>query len=60
MTPACRKKHVPAGRFKAECLALLDEVAETRESLVVTQHGRPVAEEVSDVPRAPVARGWAS
>lgn len=38
------KTHVPAGRFKAECLALLDQVAETRESLVVTKHGRPVAE----------------
>lgn len=32
-----------ASRFKAQCLALLDEVAETGESLVVTKHGRPVA-----------------
>ena len=34
---------VPAARFKAECLALLDHVAETGESLVVTKRGRPVA-----------------
>ena len=33
---------VDATRFKAECLALLDEVAETRETLV-TQSGKPVA-----------------
>jgi prevent-host-death family protein len=40
------KKHVPAGRFKAECLALLDRVARTREAIVVTKRGRPVAEVV--------------
>ena len=34
---------VPAGRFKAECLALLDRVAETGEPLVVTKRGKPVA-----------------
>jgi prevent-host-death family protein len=36
-------KMITASRFKAQCLALLDEVAETGESLVVTKHGRPVA-----------------
>ena len=34
---------IPAGRFKAECLALLDHVAATGEALVVTKRGRPVA-----------------
>lgn len=34
---------VPAGVFKARCLALLDEVATTHRSLVVTKHGVPVA-----------------
>jgi prevent-host-death family protein len=29
--------------FKAKCLALLDEVAETREPLVVTKRGKAVA-----------------
>ena len=34
---------IPAGRFKAQCLALLDRVARTHEELIVTKHGRPVA-----------------
>jgi prevent-host-death family protein len=36
-------KTMTASRFKAQCLALLDEVAETGESLVLTKRGRPVA-----------------
>jgi prevent-host-death family protein len=36
-------KTIPAGQFKAKCLALLDEVARTHEQLVVTKHGKPVA-----------------
>lgn len=35
---------IPAGEFKAKCLKLLDQVAETRETLVITKHGKPVAE----------------
>jgi prevent-host-death family protein len=34
---------VPAAAFKAKCLALLDEVAATRQPLVVTKRGRAVA-----------------
>jgi prevent-host-death family protein len=34
---------IPAGRFKATCLRLLDEVAETGETIVVTKRGKPVA-----------------
>ena len=34
---------VPAATFKAKCLALLDEVEATRQPLVVTKRGRPVA-----------------
>ena len=43
---------IPAGRFKAECLRLLDEVAETGETIVVTKRGKPVAkvEPVADPP----------
>lgn len=40
------KRAIPAGRFKAECLALLDDVATTGRSIVVTKRGRPVAEVV--------------
>lgn len=35
---------IPAGEFKAKCLKLLDQVAEGRETLVITKHGRPVAQ----------------
>ena len=34
---------IAAGEFKAKCLALLDEVAETGEELVVTKRGKPIA-----------------
>jgi prevent-host-death family protein len=37
---------IPAGEFKAKCLKLLDQVAETREPLVITKHGKPVAQVV--------------
>ncbi|HJW13078.1 MAG TPA: type II toxin-antitoxin system Phd/YefM family antitoxin [Thermoanaerobaculia bacterium] len=37
------QKTVPAGEFKARCLALLDEVAETGKPLLVTKRGKPVA-----------------
>jgi prevent-host-death family protein len=36
-------RSVGAAEFKAHCLALLDEVAETGEPIVVTKRGRPVA-----------------
>jgi prevent-host-death family protein len=36
-------KILAASRFKAQCLGLLDEVAATGESLVITKRGRPVA-----------------
>lgn len=32
-----------ATRFKAQCLALLDDVASGGNPLLVTKHGRPVA-----------------
>lgn len=32
-----------AGKFKAQCLAVLDEVEAKREPVVVTKNGRPVA-----------------
>lgn len=34
---------VPAGEFKAKCLAILDEVKATGEPVVVTKRGKPVA-----------------
>lgn len=37
------ERSISASVFKARCLALLDRVAETGESVVVTKRGRPVA-----------------
>jgi len=34
---------IPAGEFKIHCLRLLEEVARTGMSFVVTKRGRPVA-----------------
>ena len=36
-------KTIAAGKFKAQCLALLDEVAREAETIVVTKRGKPVA-----------------
>ena len=36
--------HMPAGEFKAKCLSVLDRVAETKTSVIITKHGRPVAQ----------------
>lgn len=42
-----------ASRFKAECLAILDQVDQLKITVVVTKHGRPVARVVpADVPVA--------
>ena len=37
------KDTIAAGKFKAKCLKLLDEVAESRQPLTITKHGKPVA-----------------
>ncbi len=34
---------IPAGEFKAKCLKLMDQVAKTREPIIITKHGKPVA-----------------
>ena len=38
-----KRMEIPAGEFKAKCLTLVDEVARTREPVVITKRGRPVA-----------------
>ena len=46
-------RSVAASEFKAKCLALLDEVAERGETLVVTKRGKPVAHVVpAEEPRS--------
>ena len=44
--PTTNGRQVPASRFKAQCLRLLDEVAGGGEPIIVTKHGRPVAQVV--------------
>ena len=43
MIMVTKHRTVAAGRFKAQCLALLDEVADTGVAIVVTKRGKPVA-----------------
>ena len=43
---------IPAAVFKAECLRLMDEVARTGQPIVITKHGKPVAQLVP-VPAEP-------
>lgn len=40
---AASERRIAAGEFKAKCLKLLDEVAQTREPIVITKFGKPVA-----------------
>ncbi|HLH16035.1 MAG TPA: type II toxin-antitoxin system prevent-host-death family antitoxin [Bryobacteraceae bacterium] len=37
------KRQIAAGEFKAKCLALLDEVQQSRSEIVITKRGRAVA-----------------
>jgi prevent-host-death family protein len=36
-------KQMAAGAFKANCLAVMDEVQAKHETVVITKHGKPVA-----------------
>jgi len=38
-----KTKTMPAGKFKAQCLAVMDEVQRTRQAVVITKRGKPVA-----------------
>ncbi len=39
-------KRMPAGAFKARCLAVMNEIQATGESLVITKRGTPVVKVV--------------
>ena len=36
-------KKVAAGTFKAQCLAIIDQVLQSGEPVLITRHGKPVA-----------------
>ena len=38
-----QSRTIKASEFKAKCLKLMDEVAESGEEIVITKNGRPVA-----------------
>ena len=38
---------IGAGKFKAQCLQLMDLVHDTHQRVVITKHGRPVAQLVA-------------
>jgi prevent-host-death family protein len=38
-----KTKTIPAGDFKARCLAIMDEVQAKRQAVVITKRGKPVA-----------------
>ena len=37
-------KRIAASTFKAKCLQLMDDVAATGESLIITKHGQPLCQ----------------
>lgn len=43
-------RNIKASEFKAKCLALLDEVEQTGDRLVITKKGKPVADVVPHKP----------
>ncbi len=43
---------ISAAEFKAKCLKLMDEIARTRKSIVITKRGKPVAKLVPAEPEA--------
>jgi prevent-host-death family protein len=56
MTMVMNARQINAARFKAECLALLDDVAATGQPIIVTKRGKPVAQ-VVPVEEPPSLRG---
>ncbi|PYV99841.1 MAG: type II toxin-antitoxin system prevent-host-death family antitoxin [Acidobacteria bacterium] len=43
-------KTMPAGQFKARCLRVMDEVNSTRQPVLITKKGKPVAKLVPAEP----------
>jgi prevent-host-death family protein len=51
VTMSITRKSIAAGDFKARCLKLLDEVAETGQEITVTKRGKAVARLVPLAPK---------
>lgn len=50
-------KTIKAAEFKQTCLALMDEVAKTGSTIIITKRGRPVAKLVGPSASKPQALG---
>jgi prevent-host-death family protein len=37
-------RKIPAGEFKARCLAVMEDVRKTREPVLITKRGKPLAQ----------------
>jgi prevent-host-death family protein len=44
-------REINASEFKAKCLAILDEVAQTGQPVTILKRGRPIAQLIPPVPR---------
>jgi len=55
MTAPAKQLEISASQFKARCLALLDDVAASGVSVIVTKRGRPVAKLVPLAEKAPAS-----
>jgi prevent-host-death family protein len=47
---------IAVSKFKATCLALLDQVYKTGQPLLVTKRGKPIAQVMPPVPERPAHR----
>ena len=50
-------KEVAASEFKAKCLALLSQVQKTKQPILVTRHGKPLAQ-VGPAPTDVSSKSW--
>ena len=52
------RKQIPAGKFKAECLRIMDDVQRTKIHIIITKRNVPIAEMVpiDKTPRS--SFGW--
>ncbi|MDB6081760.1 MAG: prevent-host-death family protein [Chlamydiia bacterium] len=52
------RKLVPAGKFKAECLKMMDEVQRTKMHLIITKRNIPVVEMIPIEEKRRPGFGW--
>ena len=43
MSMVMNRNTIPAGKFKAQCLSLIDQVNRTHQVITITKRGKPVA-----------------